>query len=142
MADAGLNAIEKALFARLNEASVTTLVPATQHYNSVVRPGGVYPCITVAYMDSRDDSGFASEAETLDYVVRGYTAGSYTLADVTDIAEAIDARLRGATLAPTGYTGGVYGIRRVRWLRGIEYDEARNPYPFAGAVYRLWTQRS
>jgi hypothetical protein len=152
MADAGLNAVEKAIFSRINHASVTALVPADRHMNSIIRPTSSYPCITVAYLHSNPDSidSFSGDAETLDYIVRAYDANSLTMELVTDVAEAIDARLVGATLTATGYSGGVFGIRRVRWVRGIETDHREveylpkmpGPFPFAGAVYRFWTQRS
>lgn len=153
MADAGLNAIEKAIFAQLNHASVTALVPAARHMNGVVRPSTTYPVILVAFMGS-DPNGidsFSGEAETLDYAIRGYVEDQYSLEEATDIAEAIDARLNQITLTATGYSGGVFGIRRQRWLRGIEVhyrepfrpeSETARPYPYAGAVYRFWTQRS
>ena len=152
MADAGLNAVEKALFARLNHASVTALVPAVRHMSSIIRPETTYPLITVAFLASDPDriDSFDGDAETLDYIIRAYDAEAFTLETVTDIAEAIDARLVGATLTATGYSGGVFGIRRVRWIRGIDTDHREveyqpkklGPYPYAGAVYRLWTQRS
>lgn len=153
MADAGINAVDKAIFARLNHSSVTGLVPAVRHMIGIVRPGsgGVvrpvdeYPVITVAFMTS-DDSRLASfdgDAETLDYIIRAWDADSETLEFVGDVADAIDARLHKATLTPTGYTGGVFGIRRLRWVRGIEEPDKLLPaYPFAGAVYRFFTQRS
>lgn len=152
MADAGLNAVEKAIFARLDHVSVTALVPAVRHMSTIIRPESTYPLITVAYLKSDADriDSFEGDAETLDYIIRAYDAESYTLEAVTDIAEAIDARLVGATLTATGYTGGVFGIRRIDHVRGIKTDHREveflpkklGPYPFAGAVYRLWTQRS
>ena len=152
MADAGLNAVEKAIFARINHSSVTGLVPAELHYTSIIRPLTAYPCITVAYLHSNPDGidSFDGEAETIDYIIRAYDKEKLTLETVTDIAEAIDARLVGQTLTATGYSGGVFGIRRVRWVRGIETDHREveyqqrmpGPFPYAGAVYRFWTQRS
>lgn len=152
MADAGLNALEKVIFAQLNHASVTALVPTARHMNTIIRPNSTYPLILVAYMTSDPDrvDSFSGDAETVDYIIRAYAENAWTLESVTDIAEAIDARLVGQTLSPTGYSGGVFGIRRVRWLRGIEdaHREARFedvkkvPYPYAGAIYRFWTQRS
>lgn len=158
MADAGLNAVEKAIFARINHASVTNLVPAARHYNSIIIPQTVYPCVTLSYLHSNPDGidSFDGDAETLDYIIRAYDSnrtdgpGGLTMELVTDIAEAIDARLVGATLSATGYSGGVFGIRRVRWVRGIDTDyreveyqpKIPGPFPFAGAVYRFWVQRS
>lgn len=152
MADAGLNAVEKAIFDRIDHSSVTALVPAARHMTSIIVPLTTYPLITVMYLHSNADSidSFDGDAETLDYIIRAYDREKLTLSLVTDIAEAIDARLVGATLSATGYSGGVFGIRRVRWVRGIETDHREveyqdrmpGPFPFAGAVYRFWTQRS
>jgi len=152
VADAGLNAVEKAIFARINHASVTALVPAARHYNSIIIPQTAYPCVTVAYLHSNPDSidSFDGDAETLDYIIKAYASNQLTMETVTDIAEAIDNRLVGATLTATGYSGGVFGIRRVRWVRGIDTDyreveyqpKIPGPFPYAGAVYRFWTQRS
>lgn len=157
MPDAGITAVEKALLGQLNHASVTALVPTARHLNTVIplyddadRPSR-YPLILFSFMTSNTDrlKTFSGDAETLDYLIRAYDENSYSLEDVTEIAEAIDARLVGQTLAPTGYSGGVFGITRVRRVRGIEHSSLELgakrqpiPFPFAGAVYRLWTQRS
>ena len=157
MPDAGLSAVENAIFGALNHASVTALVPTTRHLNTVVplndpldRPTE-YPLVLVSFLASDTDRvrSFAGDAETLDYLIRAYDFNTYELETVTEIAEAIDARLVGQTLSPTGYVG-VYGITRVRRVRGfdphlIELGGDRKefiPHPFAGAVYRFWTQRS
>jgi hypothetical protein len=152
VADAGINAVEKAIFARLDHASITALVPAARHYTSIIRPQTVYPCVVVSYLHSNPDGidSFGGDAETLDYIIRAYEANQLSVETVGDIAEAIDARLVGATLSATGYSGGVFGIRRVRWVRGIETDHREveyqpkmpGPFPYAGAVYRFWVQRS
>lgn len=143
MAFAGLTAIDAALLGQLNHASVTALVAQARHYNTVIPQDATFPVLVVSYRTSDlEGAAFEGDAEAYEYQVKGVTKGDLSVVAATAIAEAIDARLQGTTLAATGYTGGIYRIRRQRWLRYMEIGSDREPYTHAGAIYRLWAHRS
>ena len=145
MADAGINAVEKVLLAKLaaNAALVALLGSPFRFYNQIVPVElDTYPVGIFQFMTSGiEGRAFSGDSEEYDYLVKGVTRGAASLVTAGDIAEGIDAALHGATLSPTGYTG-VYGIKRQRWVRYTEQGDNREPFMHSGAVYRLWAQRS
>lgn len=141
MADAGLNAIEKALRAALNVVGVTGLVAAASHYNMLVPPGASFPAITFSLgANNAEGRAFSSDAYALDYTVKGIVrleqAGVDPVELSGDIQAAINTVLHGQTISATGLT--VYRVMRQTWLRYTEYDEGRIAYIHSGGVYRLW----
>ena len=138
--DTDFNAIEKGIFAKLNVAGVTALVPAARHWNMLVPPSSTYPVVVVQFMDSDDAArGMGFDAESAAYLVKAIASGDPTVAAAGEVAAAIDTALHGATLTATGFT--VYRCSRVRRVRYMEYDSQRVPYVHAGAVYRIWMHR-
>lgn len=138
--DQGLNAIEKGIFAALDTAAITALVPASRHHNMLVPTDeATYPVIVVAFMDSdREGAGLSTDGQSLLYIVKAIARGETDVGEVGEIAAEIDTVLHSGTITATGHT--VYGVKRQRHLRFMEHDNANKPYVTAGAIYRIWMQ--
>lgn len=145
MADAGLNAVEKVLLAKLQASTALQNLVGNpiRGYNMLIPTRlSTFPVIVFQFMSSDfEGRAFSGDAESYDYLVKGVTTGAPTVVTAGDIAEGIDAALHGATLAPTGYVS-IYAVKRQRWVRYVEQADNREPYMHAGAVYRLWAQRT
>lgn len=140
VSDVGLNAVEIAVTTLLTDPSITALVPAADHWNSVPPPSADYPVITYQYMFSdRRSEGFDGKAESFVYLIKAITKGEHSIAEAGAIADAIDQVFEGGTLTATGWLN--YSIRRELHLRFIEYSEERIPFAYAGARYRFWMER-
>jgi len=139
VSDVGLNAVEIALVAKLAaDGGVTALVPATNHYNSMVPPDGSFPAIIFQLVGhDRRAEAMDSDAESLLYNIKCITKGEASPNTVGATADAIDTLFEKGTLAPTGWS--IYAIRRERRIRYVEYDDEKNPIWHDGAQYRLWT---
>lgn len=148
MADAGLNAVEKAIRAALvANAAINGAVGSgadARIYNQIV-PARIttYPVVVFQFMASdAEGRAFSGDAESYTYLVKCITLGDASFAAASDVAEGIDAVMHRATLAPTGYSGGIYQSLRQQWVRYAEDVPDRGTFMHAGAVYRLWAQRS
>ena len=148
MADSGLNAVEKAIWnALVANAAVIAGVgsgASARIYNQIVPPRiTTYPVVVFQFMSS-DAAGraFSGDAESYLYLVKCISLGDASFAAASDVSEGIDAVMHRATLAPTGYSGGIYQSLRQQWVRYAEDVPDRGTFMHAGAVYHLWAQRS
>lgn len=143
MADAGLNAVEKALVTRLTNYSGMSALVGTRIFAYLMPPNlDTYPAIVFSLADSAPEGrAFSGDAESYDFTVKAVDKGNDSMARAGDVAEVIDAALHNATLSPTGYTA-IYAIKRQRWIRYPEPGPDRVTFWHAGAVYRMWAQRS
>ena len=148
MADAGLNAVEKAIRAALvaNAAIIAGVGSGADAriFNQII-PTRIttYPVVIFQFMASdAEGRAFSGDAESYTYLVKAVGQGDASFAAVSDVAEGIDAVMHRATLAPTGYSGGVYQSLRQQWIRYAEPTPDRGHFVHSGALYRLWAQRS
>ena len=137
-----MNAINAAIYAKLNVSSLTSLLATTNTPSSIFHlqavDGAAYPFVVFNKMSDAEPNDTAHRVIDTIYQVRGFTRTSAAAADA--IALAVDALLHRVTLSITGYA--VLRVYRTGGLEFIENQQSTDKVYSAGSLFRITVEKT
>lgn len=137
-----MNALNSALYTKLNVSSLTTLLATTNTPSSIYHEQATneasYPFVVFNKMSDTNPNDTSHQVYDTIYQVRGFTKTSPAAADA--IALAIDNLLNNATLTITGFA--VLRLKRIQGLEFVENQPSTDKVYSAGSLFRLTVEKT